>query len=103
MLGTIRRYSVSIGVILLLVSTSVRGRAAEELNPHPFGAENPRLDSDATGEWWKPTTVERGANKGKPQNARLLVPRNEVVAFALYTHDHGILKLSAQLYPLMPL
>ena len=30
------------------------------------------------------------------------VPRDEVVAFALYTHDHGVLKLSAHLYPLMP-
>lgn len=30
------------------------------------------------------------------------VPRDQVVAFALYTHDHGILKMSAQLYPLQP-
>jgi hypothetical protein len=30
------------------------------------------------------------------------VPRDEVVAFALYTHDRGILKLTAQLYPLKP-
>jgi hypothetical protein len=30
------------------------------------------------------------------------VPRDQVVAFALYTHDAGILKLSAQLFPLRP-
>jgi hypothetical protein len=30
------------------------------------------------------------------------VPRDQVVGFALYTHDHGVLKLSAQLYPLQP-
>jgi hypothetical protein len=30
------------------------------------------------------------------------VPRDEAVAFALYTHDHGVLKLSAQLFPLKP-
>jgi len=30
------------------------------------------------------------------------VPRDEVVGFALYTHDNGVLKLSAHLYPLMP-
>lgn len=30
------------------------------------------------------------------------VPREEVVGFALYTHDNGTLKLSAQLYPLRP-
>jgi arylsulfatase A-like enzyme len=30
------------------------------------------------------------------------VPRDQVVAFALYTHDQGVLKLTAQLYPLKP-
>ena len=30
------------------------------------------------------------------------VPRDQVVAFALYTHDRGVLKLTAQLYPLKP-
>lgn len=30
------------------------------------------------------------------------VPRDEVVAFALYTADRGLLKMTAQLFPLMP-
>lgn len=30
------------------------------------------------------------------------VPREEVIAFALYTQDRGVLKLTAQLYPLKP-
>jgi hypothetical protein len=30
------------------------------------------------------------------------VPRDQVVAFALYTQDHGVLKLTGQLYPLKP-
>jgi hypothetical protein len=30
------------------------------------------------------------------------VSRDQVVAFALYTHDRGVLKLTAQLFPLMP-
>lgn len=30
------------------------------------------------------------------------VPRDQVVGFALYTHDQGVLKISAQLYPLRP-
>jgi len=50
----------------------------------------PKLETKSTGEWWK------------VKNRGLDVPRNEVVAFALYTHDRGTLKLSAQLYPLMP-
>lgn len=55
----------------------------------------PNLESRSTGEWWKK----------KPNNRmqmNLDVPRDEVVAFALYTHDHGVLKLSAQLFPLKP-
>ncbi len=75
---------------------------AEERDPRPFGPEYPQLDSDATGEWWKPTTIARGPQKGKKQDAKLLVPRDKVVAFALYSQDHGVLKVSAQLYPLMP-
>lgn len=50
----------------------------------------PKLETKSTGEWWKVTN--RGLN----------VPRDQVVAFALYTHDRSVLKLTAQLYPLMP-
>lgn len=63
----------------------------------PFGAEFPELDSLAVGKWW---------TKPKPRTPHpppsLVVERDEVVAFALYTHDRGVLKLTAQLYPLMP-
>ena len=60
---------------------------------HPFGEKFPNLDSDATGEWWKP-------KDGKPP--RLMVERDQVIAFAVYTHDRGVLKLTAQMYPLLP-
>ncbi len=62
----------------------------------PFGADFPSLDSLAVGEWW--TKPPRGSNPPPPMD----VPRDEVVAFALYTHDNGVLKLTAQLYPLKP-
>ena len=84
------------------VSASASAQVVADLAPQPFGAQFPKLDSDAVGEWWKPGQVERGKNKGQPQEPRLLVPRDQVMAFALYTHDHGVLKLSAQLYPLKP-
>ena len=60
-----------------------------------FGPKFRNLESMATGEWWnvKP-------NKQRPMD--LNVPRDQVVAFAVYTHDHGTLKLTAQLFPLMP-
>ena len=64
--------------------------------PEPFGPEFPRLDSLAVGEWWK--AVPPRQNPPPTMN----VPRDQLIAFALYTHDHGILKLTAQLYPLKP-
>lgn len=62
----------------------------------PFGTEFPNLDSLATGDWWKAPRPKRNPPPS------LDVPREEVVAFALYTHDQGTLKLSAQLFPLKP-
>jgi hypothetical protein len=70
------------------------GAAAEV--PHPFGPAHPNLDSLATGEWW--TKTARGQNPPPPMD----VPRHEVVAFALYTVERGVLKLTAQLFPLKP-
>lgn len=92
-------------VLLLLFVADLQAVSAQERDPHPFGADYPDLDSDATGEWWKPKLVRPGQKKkAQPQlqEPRLLVPRDQVVAFAIYTHDRGVLKLSAQLYPLMP-
>ncbi|MDG2359488.1 MAG: hypothetical protein P8M20_07530, partial [Planctomycetaceae bacterium] len=60
-----------------------------------FGEKYKNLETMATGEWWKV----------KPNNRRkmkLNVARDQVVAFAVYTHDHGTLKLTAQLFPLKP-
>ncbi|MEQ1824397.1 MAG: metallophosphoesterase family protein [Pirellula sp.] len=68
--------------------------AQDEISP--FGTEFPNLDSLATGKWWLASPPKQ--NPPPPMD----VPRDQVVAFALYTHDHGVLKLSAQLYPLKP-
>ena len=77
----------------------------------PFGAEFPNLDSLTTGRWWmKGAATEQGGNANGNRKPRaggaappsMDVPRNEVVAFAVYTSDHGVLKMSAQLFPLKP-
>lgn len=60
-----------------------------------FGDKFKNLDSLAVGEWWKKKPSDRYS---MPMN----VERDQVVAFAIYTHDHGVLKMSAQLFPLMP-
>lgn len=74
----------------------------------PFGAEFPMLDSLATGEWWAKTSAAGPRNQNARAQARagqpppMDVPRKDVVAFAIYTHQNGVLKMTAQLYPLKP-
>ena len=73
------------------------GAAAAAAEPAmPFSAGFPKLDSLATGEWWKAAPPKHNPPPSMD------VPRDEVVAFALYTQDRGVLKLTAQLYPLKP-
>ena len=68
----------------------------------PFGPEFPALDGMATGDWEKTAAPKDAPKKGrKPKRiVPMDVPRDEVVAFAVYTCDTGTLKLTAQLYPL---
>ena len=77
---------------LLFGSYLLTSSFAQELT---FGKKFPKLESRATGQWWK-----KKPNKKMPLD--LNVPRDQVVAFALYTHHLGQLRLSAQLFPLIP-
>lgn len=63
-----------------------------------FDPNFPLLDSQSTGQWWN----RRPAKKNAEPIVDMNVPRDQVVAFAVYTHDAGILKISAQLFPLRP-
>lgn len=83
--------AAGVGTVLLHPG-SISAREAAQ----PFGAEFPNLDSLAAGEWW--TRLRPRQNPPPPMD----VPRSEVVAFALYTHQGGVLKINAQLYPLKP-
>lgn len=89
------RFAMNVCVILaaalVLISVNRNLNAEEPL----FGGKFSKLESRAIGEWWKVKPTKRA-----PMD--LDVPREQVVAFAVYTHDHGTLKLSAQLFPLMP-
>jgi hypothetical protein len=79
-------------------------------HPQPFGPQFPSLDNQATGEWWNRTKAAPAPKKGKKgrkqrkpkQIINMDVPREDVVAFAVYAHDGGTLKMSAQLFPLRP-
>ena len=78
---------------------------AEPESKDLFGDKFPKLDHLSTGEWWnRARPPEVPSKKGKPPKRiiELKVPRDQVVAFALYTQDAGTLTLTGQLYPLMP-
>jgi 3',5'-cyclic AMP phosphodiesterase CpdA len=75
-------------------ATSVRAQSSPAATP--FGQDFSQLDAQTTGQWWATT-----GSKVAPI-IELNVPRDRVVAFALYLHDAGVLKLTAQLYPLFP-
>ena len=86
--------------------TGVAQDAEPKPGPGPFGEKFPSLDGMSTGEWWKKAAKPPRPNRnGRNPPKRFIdvnVPRDQVVAFALYTHDRGTLKLSTQLFPLMP-
>ncbi|MGE0758476.1 MAG: hypothetical protein AB7F89_25835 [Pirellulaceae bacterium] len=105
----------------------VPGSLTAQNAPQPFGAEFPELESLTTGDWWTKGAAgsspvasapdpakagtAKGKNKAKKAKAKggggaaapsMDVPRDQVVAFALYTHHRGVLKITAQLFPLKP-
>ncbi|MPR33944.1 hypothetical protein [Salmonirosea aquatica] len=77
---------------------SLYASAYDKMNaPFPFGTERGKpLDACATGEWWN--------WKGDEQMSRFMQkrPRSRVIAYAVYTHDRGVLKMTTQLFPLYP-
>ncbi len=66
-------------------------------DPAPFGEDRVNLDSGATGDWW----LKQHEGNQEWLNG-LKVPRKDVICFAIYTHHKGILKMTAQMYPLYP-
>lgn len=59
----------------------------------PVLAPFSRADKLCTNDWW---------NRKKSKIIDLQVPRDQVVAFGIYTTAGGTLKLTAQMYPLYP-
>lgn len=76
----------------------------------PLFGEHPELETSTTGEWWlinqplpdAPPVAKLRPDGGEVPFLNMNVPRDQVVCFALYTHDRGVLKITAQLFPLLP-
>lgn len=80
--------------VFLPMVASFQPLQADEKAPFP-GERGERLDLACRDDIWtrEPKTfLEKFVR----------VPRDQVVGFAVYTHDNGVLKMTAQLYPLMP-
>ena len=78
----------SLAALLLLAITLPV--AAQEGEP-PVRAPFEKLDTLCVNDWW---------NREPSEIVDLRVPREKVVAFGMYTVHGGVLKLSAQLFPL---
>ena len=105
--------SIMLTLFAGFVASSVSSHAAENANlsldptyynPTPFGTDTRwarASDNVATGHWWKP--VPRESKRQKPMREWFrTIPRSQAMAFALYTHDNGVLKISGQCFPLLP-
>ncbi len=66
---------------------------AEERRDPPVPAPFEGLDTLCVNDWW---------NRPESPIMELRPPRDEVIAFTLYTVSNGTLKLTAQLFPLYP-
>lgn len=84
---------ITLGVLALWFACWA-GIAANRPSPFP-GPRGERLDLACREDLWEHPP------RGFLQSF-VRVPRDQVVAFALYTHDHGVLKMTAQLFPLKP-
>ncbi|MFP6907156.1 MAG: metallophosphoesterase family protein [Verrucomicrobiota bacterium] len=84
-------------LLFAVLACSSQGQEAQ-----PFGPKWSNLDGMCTGRWWEKAQPKPGKKKGQKAFVDLDVPRDQVVCFAVYTHQAGVLKLSAQLYPLKP-
>jgi hypothetical protein len=104
-----RRNAIRISAVSASMLFITKDFLAGQEATHPYGAEFPNLESLTTGEWWtRGATAPQPKGKAKPKGGGqsaappMDVPRNEVVAFAIYTVHDRVLKMSAQLYPLKP-
>lgn len=75
--------------VCAVVAAGVHAEPLEPPVPAPFAG----IDTLCTNDWW---------NRPGSPICDVRAPRDEVIAFTLYTVSDGVLKLTAQLYPLMP-
>ena len=76
-------------LLIILVSSSCQSKKTPKYILAPFS----NLDTLSTNDWW---------NRKTSPIIDMKVPRDQVIAFGIYTTSNNTLKLSAQLFPLYP-
>ncbi len=80
-------------IILFLQIFLFTSSCQSEKSPKYILAPFSNLDTLSINDWW---------NRKTSQIIEMKVPRDQVIAFGIYTTSNNTLKLSAQLYPLYP-
>lgn len=78
-------------LLLLWTCNTTKENNSDQVPPVIAPFEN--IDTLAINDWW---------NRGSNPIIDLKVEREDVIAFGIYTVSNGVLKLSAQLFPLYP-
>ena len=87
-------YLIYTSLFLTSIACSNEQKAAVEADKQPpVIATFEKLDTIATNDWW---------NRQLNPIIDVKVPREEVVAFGMYTVANNTLKMTAQLFPLYP-
>ena len=76
-------------LLIILLSSSCQSKKTTKYISAPFS----NLDTLSTNDWW---------NRETSPIIDMKVPRDQVIAFGIYTTSNNTLKLSAQLFPLYP-
>ena len=80
-------------LLLMIACNNGQEPVANEDRKPPVIAPFEKLDTIVTNDWW---------NRQSNKIIDVKVPREEVIAFGIYTVANNTLKLSAQLFPLYP-
>lgn len=78
--------------VLIILSSLIEGKC-QTTNTSYLKAPFSYLDTLSTNDWW---------NRKTSNIINMKVPRDQVVAFGIYTVSNNVLKLTAQLFPLYP-
>ena len=76
------------------------------MEPYPFGEATQWAkgsDNSAVGNWWEKSFTNNWQRYEKLAFEWFTsIDRKDAMAFGIYTHDHGVLKITGQCFPLLP-